>query len=44
MHANTWTEQVNRLQETPDAVPDSQTPHTVSLSLYDELVDGLQTW
>ena len=44
MHANTWTEQVNRLQETPDAVPDGQTSHTVSLSLYDKLVDGLQTW
>ena len=28
-----------RLQETPDAVPDGQTPHTVSLSVYDELVD-----
>ncbi|KAF8902618.1 cell division control protein 54 [Gymnopilus junonius] len=31
--------QVIRLQETPDAVPDGQTPHTVSLSIYDELVD-----
>ena len=31
--------QVVRLQETPDAVPDGQTPHTVSLSVYDELVD-----
>ncbi|KAH9167042.1 MCM-domain-containing protein [Lactarius sanguifluus] len=30
---------VIRLQETPDAVPDGQTPHTVSLSAYDELVD-----
>ena len=30
--------QVIRLQETPDAVPDGQTPHTVSLSVYDELV------
>ena len=27
------------MQETPDAVPDGQTPHTVSLSVYDELVD-----
>ena len=42
--ANTRTEQVSRLQETPDAVPDGQTPHTVSLSVYDELLDGLQTW
>ncbi len=31
--------QVVRLQETPDAVPDGQTPHTVSLCVYDELVD-----
>jgi len=31
--------QVVRLQETPDAVPDGQTPHTVSLCAYDELVD-----
>ncbi|CAK5262622.1 unnamed protein product [Mycena citricolor] len=31
--------QVIRLQETPDVVPDGQTPHTVSLSVYDELVD-----
>lgn len=31
--------QIVRLQETPDAVPDGQTPHTVSICLYDELVD-----
>ncbi|KAL0570649.1 MCM DNA helicase complex subunit [Marasmius crinis-equi] len=31
--------QVIRLQETPDSVPDGQTPHTVSLSVFDELVD-----
>ncbi|KAJ9096344.1 hypothetical protein QFC21_005164 [Naganishia friedmannii] len=31
--------QVVRLQETPDSVPDGQTPHTVSLCAYDELVD-----
>ncbi|CEH18463.1 mcm-domain-containing protein [Ceraceosorus bombacis] len=31
--------QVIRLQETPDAVPDGQTPHTVTLCSYDELVD-----
>ncbi|KAJ1301133.1 hypothetical protein OPQ81_003545 [Rhizoctonia solani] len=31
--------QVVRLQETPDVVPAGQTPHTVSLSCYDELVD-----
>ncbi|KAJ3335118.1 hypothetical protein HDU93_006436, partial [Gonapodya sp. JEL0774] len=28
-----------RLQETPDEVPDGQTPHTITLCLYDELVD-----
>ena len=32
--------QVIRLQETPDVVPDGQTPHTVSLCVYDELVDA----
>lgn len=31
--------QVIRLQETPDHVPDGQTPHTISLCVYDELVD-----
>lgn len=31
--------QVIRLQETPDVVPDGQTPHTVTLCAYDELVD-----
>lgn len=31
--------QVIKLQETPDAVPDGQTPHSVSLCCYDELVD-----
>ncbi|KZO94675.1 MCM-domain-containing protein [Calocera viscosa TUFC12733] len=31
--------QIIRLQETPDKVPDGQTPHTVSLCVYDELVD-----
>ncbi|KAF8871558.1 MCM2/3/5 family-domain-containing protein [Gymnopilus junonius] len=36
--ASVGTMQVICLQETPDAVPDSQTPHTVSLSIYDELV------
>ena len=28
-----------KLQETPDSVPDGQTPHTVTLCAYDELVD-----
>lgn len=32
--------QVIRMQETPDVVPDGQTPHTVSLCVYDELVDS----
>lgn len=31
--------QVIRLQETPDVVPDGQTPHSVTLCAYDELVD-----
>lgn len=31
--------QVIKLQETPDLVPDGQTPHSVSLCAYDELVD-----
>lgn len=31
--------QVIKLQETPDSVPDGQTPHNVSLCCYDELVD-----
>lgn len=31
--------QVVKLQETPDSVPDGQTPHSVSLCCYDELVD-----
>lgn len=31
--------QVVRLQETPDLVPDGQTPHLVLLCMYDELVD-----
>lgn len=31
--------QVIKLQETPDAVPDGQTPHSVTLCAYDELVD-----
>ncbi len=28
-----------KLQETPDAIPEGETPHTVSLYAYDELVD-----
>ncbi|SCV04092.1 LAMI_0H13344g1_1 [Lachancea mirantina] len=32
--------QVVKLQETPDTVPDGQTPHSVSLCVYDELVDS----
>lgn len=32
--------QVVKLQETPDLVPDGQTPHSVSLCVYDELVDS----
>ncbi|XBW36139.1 hypothetical protein QEN19_001717 [Hanseniaspora menglaensis] len=32
--------QIIKLQETPDLVPDGQTPHSVSLVVYDELVDS----
>lgn len=32
--------QVCKLQETPDNIPDGQTPHSVSLCLYDDLVDA----
>lgn len=31
--------QVIKLQETPDLVPDGQTPHLINLCVYDELVD-----
>ena len=31
--------QVIKLQETPDNVPDGQTPHSISLCAYEELVD-----
>ncbi|KAH3681132.1 hypothetical protein WICPIJ_007907 [Wickerhamomyces pijperi] len=31
--------QIVKFQETPDMVPDGQTPHSVALSLHDELVD-----
>lgn len=32
--------QIVRLQETPDAIPDGETPHTVSLLMHDKLVDA----
>ena len=31
-----------RMQENPDAIPDGETPHTVSLCVFDELVDGVK--
>ncbi|KAG7194743.1 DNA replication licensing factor, mcm4 component [Scheffersomyces spartinae] len=31
--------QIIKLQETPDLVPDGQTPHSINLCVYDELVD-----
>ncbi|KAI9891897.1 MAG: hypothetical protein M1814_002282 [Vezdaea aestivalis] len=37
--SNFSDKQVIKLQETPDNVPDGQTPHSVSLCGYDELVD-----
>lgn len=32
--------QVIKLQETPDLVPDGETPHSINLCVYDELVDS----
>eukprot|EP00917_Polyrhabdina_sp_WS-2016_P011959 GHVP01026294.1.p1 GENE.GHVP01026294.1~~GHVP01026294.1.p1 ORF type:complete len:782 (+),score=132.50 GHVP01026294.1:3-2348(+) len=32
--------QIARVQELPDSIPDGQTPHTVTASLYDAHVDG----
>ncbi|KAH7426637.1 hypothetical protein KP509_10G009500 [Ceratopteris richardii] len=32
--------QIVRLQETPDAIPEGETPHTVSLLMHDRLVDA----
>ncbi|CAK9211657.1 unnamed protein product [Sphagnum troendelagicum] len=32
--------QIVRLQETPDAIPEGETPHTVSLCLYNTMVDA----
>lgn len=34
--------QVIKIQETPDSIPDGQTPHSVSLCVYDSLVDGVR--
>jgi DNA replication licensing factor MCM4 len=34
-----YNKQAIRLQETPDSVPDGQTPHTVTLLVYDEMLD-----
>lgn len=31
--------QICRLQETPDSVPEGQTPHTISMCVYDDLLD-----
>jgi DNA replication licensing factor MCM4 len=31
--------QIAKVQETPDETPDGQTPYTVSMYVYDELVD-----
>src|SRR5690606_16197731 len=31
--------QVVKLQETPDSIPEGETPHTVNLYVYDDLVD-----
>lgn len=34
--------QVVRLQETPDAIPEGETPYTVSLCLYNTMVDAIK--
>ena len=34
--------QLVRLQETPDEIPEGETPHTVSIFAYDDLVDSLR--
>ncbi|KAK9479980.1 MCM2/3/5 family-domain-containing protein [Lipomyces japonicus] len=34
--------QVIKLQETPDVIPAGQTPHSISLCVYDELVDAVK--
>ncbi|KAG0564394.1 hypothetical protein KC19_8G107300 [Ceratodon purpureus] len=34
--------QIVRLQETPDAIPEGETPHTVSLCLYNTMVDAVK--
>ncbi|CAJ0901260.1 10552_t:CDS:10 [Entrophospora sp. SA101] len=34
--------QICRLQETPDCIPDGQTPHTITICLYDDLVDVIR--
>ncbi|KNE72984.1 hypothetical protein AMAG_17202 [Allomyces macrogynus ATCC 38327] len=36
------SKQVCKLQETPDMIPDGQTPYTVSLNVYDDLVDTVK--
>jgi DNA replication licensing factor MCM4 len=33
------SKQILRIQETPDMIPEGQTPHTVSMCLYDSLID-----
>ena len=35
-----YDRQIIRVQETPDSVPDGQTPQTVNVVAYDELVDA----
>lgn len=34
--------QLIRLQETPDEIPEGETPHTVSLFAFDDLVDSVR--
>ena len=34
------SKQILRIQETPDCIPEGQTPHTVSMCVYDSLIDS----
>ncbi|KAI9190498.1 MCM DNA helicase complex subunit [Blastocladiella emersonii ATCC 22665] len=36
------SKQVAKLQETPDMIPDGQTPYTVTLNIYNDLVDAVK--
>lgn len=35
-----FKKKILKLQETPDAIPDGETPHTITLMCFDALVDA----